>query len=65
MQVAEEDVSNVKLFDSIKALEGYTYFYHLLLGFGQRYPEIFNYAQKKGKFVHDDTITTNTCVHEI
>jgi ubiquitin-protein ligase len=47
--VEDLEAGEIQLFDSIKALEGYTSFHHLLLAFVHKYPSIKDIANEKGK----------------
>lgn len=45
--VEDLEAGEIQLFDSIKALEGYTSFHHLLLAFVHKYPSIKHIANEK------------------
>jgi len=45
--VDDVEVEEIQLFDSIKALEGYMGFHHLLLAFAMKYPQLIEIANEK------------------
>merc|ERR1719192_1343826 len=45
--VDDVEVEEIQLFDSIKALEGYMAFHHLLLAFSMKYPKLVDIANQK------------------
>jgi len=54
-KVEDLGVGEIQLFDSIKALEGYMSFYHLLLAFVQKYPGLIDMANKRVRdFITDE-----------
>lgn len=58
--VDDVEVEEIQLFDSIKALEGYMAFHHLLLAFAMKYPKLVDIANQKIR----DFCTTNEAVRD-
>lgn len=55
--IEDLEVEEIQLFDSIKAIEGYMNFHHLLLAFAMKYPQLVNIANDKIRnFCKNETI---------